>query len=357
MQCDVINHLIAGSQLCFARPDALSGSLLDSMLWARPTAFFAVPRIWEKFEDRLKQARAQTPKWLLPVSDWAKGLAFQKVIAQQTGGPAPWMYSIANAMILRQIKKAIGLDRCFMFAYGAAPMKSSSTEYFASLDIPLFNCYGLSETSGTSTIHNMFNFSLKHAGMPLMGTQIAIAEPDDNGEGEVIIAGRHIMMGYKDNEEATRECIDDNGFFRTGDRGIVDSNGFIKITGRIKELIITAGGENIAPVPLEDTFKSFLPCCSNVMLVGEGRRFISALITFKVVLDMGRGGEPTDSLEVETQQYFREQLSLDFKTSMELIENKQVQQHVQKCIDAANAKAVSRAAHIKKFVLLAGDFS
>lgn len=215
-----------------------------------------------------------------------------------------------------------------MFAYGAAPLKQSSTEYFASLDVPLFNCYGLSETSGTSTIHNMFNFSLKHAGMPIMGAQIAIHEPDDNGEGEVIISGRHVMMGYKDNEEATRGCINENGFFHTGDRGIIDSNGFIKITGRTKELIITAGGENIAPVPIEDTFKSFCSCCSNIMLIGEGRRFMSALITFKVVLDMANGGAPSNNLEEETQKYFQEKLGLEFKTSAELVENKEVYQHI-----------------------------
>ena len=300
MQADLLNNVITGSQLCFARPDALAGTLLDSLLWARPTAFFAVPRIWEKFEDRLKQARANTPSWLLPVSDWAKALALRKVIAQQTGGSAPWMFSLANALILQQIKKAIGLDKCILFAYGAAPLKTSSVEYFASLDVPLFNCYGLSETSGTSTIHTMDNFSLKHAGMPIMGAQIAIHEPDDNGEGEVIISGRHVMMGYKDNEEATRGCIGEGGFFHTGDRGIIDTNGFIKITGRIKELIITAGGENIAPVPIEDAFKSFCPCASNIMLVGEGRRFLSALITFKVVLDMNNGGAPSNNLEVET---------------------------------------------------------
>ena len=82
MQADLTNHVLTGSQLCFARPDALAGSLLDSMLWARPTAFFAVPRIWEKFEDRLKQARANSPQWLLPLGDWAKGLGYRKVISQ-----------------------------------------------------------------------------------------------------------------------------------------------------------------------------------------------------------------------------------------------------------------------------------
>ena len=101
------------------------------------------------------------------------------------------------------------------------------------------------------------------------------------------------MMGYKDNEQATLDAIDEDGYFRTGDQGRVDKGRFLKITGRIKELIITAGGENVAPVPIEDFFKAECPACSNVMLIGEGQRFMAALITFKVELDMKNAGLPS----------------------------------------------------------------
>lgn len=129
--------------------------------------------------------------------------------------------------------------------------------------------YGLSETTGSSTVNFMNDFSLNHAGMTAAGCHIKISNPDEEGKGEIKIKGRHVMMGYLKNDKATIECIDEDGYFCTGDQGRIDKGKFLKITGRIKELIITAGGENVAPVPIEDTFKIFCPVCSNIMLIGE----------------------------------------------------------------------------------------
>lgn len=102
------------------------------------------------------------------------------------------------------------------------------------------------------------------------GTEMKIENPDKEGEGEICMRGRNTMMGYLKNEKATRETIDALGFVRSGDKGKIDKDGHLRITGRIKELIITAGGENIAPVPIEDNFKQLFPPCSNIMIVGEG---------------------------------------------------------------------------------------
>ena len=97
------------------------------------------------------------------------------------------------------------------------------------------------------------------------------------------------MMGYLNNEKATKESIDEQGYYKTGDQGRIDNGRFLKITGRIKELIVTAGGENVAPVPIEDLFKSFCPICSNIMVVGENQRFMAAIITLKVDMDLTTG--------------------------------------------------------------------
>lgn len=112
------------------------------------------------------------------------------------------------------------------------------------------------------------------------------------------------MMGYLKNEQATMECIDEHGYFKTGDQGRIDKGGFLKITGRIKELIITAGGENVAPVPIEDNFKISCPACSNIMLLGENQRFMAALITFKVDIDMTTG-LPSNKLMADAQKYIK----------------------------------------------------
>lgn len=124
----------------------------------------AVPRVWEKFEDKLKEIASTKPAIAQSLSGWAKGHGFSKVMAQQTGKEPGYMYSLANFLILKRIKQAIGLDECKFYFYGAAPLKQQSVDYFASLDIPLFNMYGLSETSGTTTISYPEDFSLLHAG-------------------------------------------------------------------------------------------------------------------------------------------------------------------------------------------------
>lgn len=148
-------------------------------------------------------------------------------------------------------------------------MKKTSIEYFASLDMPLINLYGMSETTGTTTVHTLSNFRLDSAGFALPGTDLRIDNPDEFGEGEICMRGRNTMMGYLKNDEATKTTIDNQGYVHSGDRGKIDSDGHLLITGRIKELIITAGGENIAPVPVEFMFKTLCIPCSNIMMVGE----------------------------------------------------------------------------------------
>ena len=164
LQFDITNQVFFQCQLFFAKPDALQGTLVESLQWARPTLFMAVPRVWEKFEDKLKEIASTKPAIAQSLSGWAKGHGYSKVIAQQTGKEPGYMYSLANFLILKRIKQAIGLDECKFFFYGAAPLKQQSIDYFASLDIPLFNMYGLSETSGTTTISYPEDFSLLHAG-------------------------------------------------------------------------------------------------------------------------------------------------------------------------------------------------
>ena len=133
----------------------------------------------------------------------------------------------------------------------------------------LLNLYGMSETTGAFTVQTTGKFDFTVAGWALDGCDLMIANPDENGEGEICMRGRNIMMGYLKNEEATRSTIDNQGFVHSGDKGKVNAEGYLQITGRIKELIITAGGENIAPVPVEDAFKLICNACSNIMMIGE----------------------------------------------------------------------------------------
>lgn len=135
------------------------------------------------------------------------------------------------------------------------------------------------------------------------------------------------MMGYLKNEKATLECIDEQGYFATGDQGRIENKKFLKITGRIKELIITAGGENVAPVPIEDFFKQSCAACSNIMLIGENQRFMAAIITFKVDIDMSTG-TPSNKLTPEVVKYFKDNAGVDITTSDEACSNKAIFEHI-----------------------------
>ena len=128
------------------------------------------------------------------------------------------------------------------------------------------------------------------------------------------------MMGYLKNEKATKETIDEHGFVRSGDKGKLDERGHLRITGRLKELIITAGGENVAPVPIEENFKQLFPACSNIMVVGDAQRFMACLITLKVDVDPTTF-TPSKNLTTEAQVYFKNRLGIDLKTSTEACQN------------------------------------
>lgn len=155
----------------------------------------------------------------------------------------------------------------------------------------LINGYGMSECAGAETLSDPLNFDtfdgnfLASTGSPLEGSEIKIFHPDADGNGEICYRGRHIFRGYYKNEQATRETLDADGYLHSGDVGKLDPKGNLSITGRIKELLITAGGENIAPVLIENSIKEEMKFVANCMVVGDARKFLTCLLTLKYVPD------------------------------------------------------------------------
>lgn len=260
--------MLTGGEIYFAKPDALQGSLLETLKWARPTYFFAVPRVWEKIEIRLREIVDMHGNMMKSVFAWAQNHGKEKVRVMQEGGSTGLGFEMANSLIIKKAKKFLGLDQCKVMMYGSAPLKQSTVDFFAGFDMPILNIYGLSEVCGTTTVQFPSQFKLETAGMCIAGSHFRIGNPDQDGNGEVQIKGRSIMMGYLKNGDATRKVISPDGYLSSGDIGkITDS--WLVITGRIKELIITSGGENVAPVAIEDIFKAQCSACSNIMLLGE----------------------------------------------------------------------------------------
>ncbi|XP_009915523.1 long-chain-fatty-acid--CoA ligase ACSBG2 isoform X2 [Haliaeetus albicilla] len=347
-----------GVQVFFAQPDALKGTLVDTLREVRPTAFLGVPRVWEKIEEKMKSVGAKSSAFRKKVASWAKGVGLQTNLKRMNGySEVPVNFRIARHLVYKKVRKAIGLDRCTKCYTGAAPITRETLEFFLSLNIPVFELYGMSESSGPHTASLPHAFKLTSCGKEVAGCRTLIYKPDGEGNGEICFSGRHIFMGYLNMEEKTKEAIDEEGWLHSGDLGKQDKDGFLYITGRIKELIITAGGENIPPVPIEDAVKNAIPIISNAMLVGDKAKFLAMLLTLKCNVDVGTG-EPGDDLTPEAIEYCQKLGSKATKVS-EIISSKDkaIYAAIQKGILAVNEGAVSNAQKVQKWVLLEKDFS
>lgn len=353
---DIYISMKYGAVVYFAKPDALKGSLLGTLKEVRPTVFVGVPRVWEKMVEGIKHKSREFGFFKKKIGAWAKSVGYRTTIAEMNHEPVPGAFKIANIM-LKKAKGELGFDRCRIFMSGAAPIMKETIEFFYGLHIPLMEVYGMSECSGPHTVCSLDRFRTSSVGTEIPGVQTKLADKDEEGNGEVRMYGRHVFMGYLDEEEKTKETFDEELYLMSGDIGKKDKDGFLFITGRKKELIITAGGENIAPVPIEDTVKECLPCVSNCILIGDKRKFLSMLITLKVDVNMDTL-EPTDNLTAVTVDWVKAQGSGATKVS-DILDHKDaiVLKAMQKGIDKANERAISRAQKIQKWSILPRDFS
>eukprot|EP00967_Tisochrysis_lutea_P063069 scaffold81222_cov28-Tisochrysis_lutea.AAC.1 len=345
----------------FARPDALKGSLPKTLVAARPTVFLGVPRVWEKIKEAMQEVGRKNDPFKQALAFWAKRHALTAAWQRQLGGDGSRSaaYLVARSLILSKVKAALGLDQCLVCITGAAPMPRDVTEYFASLDIDVLDAYGLSETSGGGCFNSPLVHRLGTVGPPIPGTEVKVdhrPSRDKPGEGEICLRGRHVFMGYLKEPEMSADVIDSEGWFHSGDVGFLDDDGMLHITGRIKELLITAGGENIAPVPVEEKLRELCPALSNAVLIGDRCKYLICLFTAKTILDpetgLSTGRLAGDAISVSSAK-------TDFEAAAEAkIQGSAWQVHLQRAVDEYNRKfAISNAQRIKRFALLPEDFS
>lgn len=269
-----------------------------------------------------------------------------------------WGYNIASRLIFSKIKKALGLSKCETFVSAAAPLSLEIKRYFLSIDIPINEAYGMSESSGAHTLSVDDFFGLETTGPALQGTKTKMINKDDEENGEVCLTGRHIFMGYLNDRENTDDSIDNEGWLHTGDIGRFDSKKNILITGRLKELIITAGGENISPALIEHIVKAEIPQVSNAFLIGDKRKYLTVLLTLKTEIDP-ETGTPLDTLLPAVQNWLKE-LGCPATTVTEILKaepHPKLYAALQKGIERANQQAISNAQRIQKLSILPRDFS
>eukprot|EP00227_Mantoniella_beaufortii_P011486 CAMPEP_0197602944 /NCGR_PEP_ID=MMETSP1326-20131121/38221_1 /TAXON_ID=1155430 /ORGANISM="Genus nov. species nov., Strain RCC2288" /LENGTH=658 /DNA_ID=CAMNT_0043170385 /DNA_START=73 /DNA_END=2049 /DNA_ORIENTATION=- len=353
--CYLADHGLP-SEIHFAKPDALRGSLKETLLKAKPTVFFAVPRVWEKFAEALQAVGKKSTGVKKMIATWGKGLGKQIHKASQVGATTthPIMGFLAKKLVFAKVKGAIGLDETRLCITGAAPITLDTLNYFGSIGIHIVEVYGMSENSGPQNSGQNGYFQAGSCGRQMPGVETKIdhlASRDKPGEGEVCFRGRHVMMGYMNSPEKTAESIDEDGWLHSGDVGRIDDvTKMLRITGRIKELIITAGGENIAPVPIEDRLKSLLPAVSNVMMVGDKKKYNTLLVTLR---------QKPDDNDGFTNDLFGASLELSpaSATVTAAKADPKWKAYVEAGLVAYNKEAMSNAQKIQKFIILDVDFS
>jgi len=357
---DIYMGLYTGIQCYFAQSDALKGSLGATLKEVRPAMFFGVPRVWEKIYDKMQIIAKSTTGVKKKLGAWAKSKSTKHSNSLQYGSTktSPSLYFFAEK-ILSQIRLALGLDRCLVCLTGAAPIEEKILRYFASIGVPILELFGQSECTGPHTVNKPGAWKLGTCGRPIPGTESKIAD----GTGELCYRGRHIFAGYMGMEDKTAEAIDSEGWLHSGDVVKFDEDndpeiptpsGFMTIVGRIKEIIITAGGENIAPVLIEQQFKVSLPALSNCMVIGDKRKFLTILLCLQV--EINEDGVPSDKLSGISLNTSKD-LGSDALTTGEAGKCDKWKAYFDEGMKEANVKAISRAQNVGKWALLPSDFS
>jgi long-chain acyl-CoA synthetase len=299
----------------------------DNLKEVQPTLFFGVPRIWEKFHAAIagKLAQAKGVKKAIASLAMATGREVNAV-KNEGGTPGALLdlrYRIAQKLVFSKLKPAIGLGSARVCVSGAAPIAREVLEFFSALDVVIYEVYGQSEDTGPTSFNRPGRTRLGSVGPAIPGVEVKIA-PD----GEILVRGPNVFLGYYKEPEATAEALVD-GWLHSGDLGSFDDAGFLHITGRKKEIIITAGGKNIAPKNIEAGLKNH-PIVSEAVVIGDRRKYLTALVT----------------LDPEAKERFLKERNLGDGDGHDAL-----RQEVQKAVDDVNTR-LARVETVKKFFIL-----
>ena len=315
-------------------------TLLPDLASFRPTFILAVPRVFEKvYNGAEQQASASPVKGRIFRAAARAAVAFSQASGTNAaapsgaGAPLRLQHALFDRLVYAKLRGAVG-GRAEYAVSGGAPLGERLGHFFRGAGITVLEGYGLTESCAAATVNRPDHMKIGTVGQPLPGVSVKIAD-----DGEIFLGGPAIFAGYWRNEAATAEVMAD-GWLRTGDIGELDEDGFLRVTGRKKELIVTAGGKNVAPAVLEDRIRAH-PLVSQVLVVGDGRPYVACLIT----LD-------EESVEIWKAKFPQYQSA----TMAELSEAPELLAELQGAVDDAN-KAVSRAEAVRRFHVLPGDFT
>jgi long-chain acyl-CoA synthetase len=320
-----------GSSVYFAESIA---KVADNFKEVQPTVLFAVPRIWEKFYAGVTGKLALATGIKAKMVGWARNTGEEVNRIKNSGEePAGWLgmkYNFFNNKVYGKLKEALGLSRARMCVSGAAPISAEILTFFSGLDINIREVYGQSEDTGPTSFNLPGKTKIGTVGPPIPGGEVKIAKDD-----EILVKGPHVFLGYYKNKEATDETLID-GWLHSGDLGKIDSDGFLHITGRKKDLIITAGGKNIAPKNIESSMKD-LNVVGEAVVIGDRRKFLTALV----------------SLDADAAAAFSKEHGVD---EDKLHDSEKLREMIQGHVDKVNSE-LARVEQIKKFTVVEKPFS
>jgi long-chain acyl-CoA synthetase len=297
--------------------------LAESLKEVRPTAFFAVPRVWEKFYAAVSEKLGEASGVKATIANRALTVGREHTAAldrgEKPGGLLGAQFGVFDKLVYSKAKEAMGLDRCrFMFS-SAAPLSPTIAEYFSGLGMQILQLYGQSECTGICAFNEPDGNRVGSVGPALPGVELSLA-----GDGEILTRGSNVFLGYLHNDDATADALGSDGWLKTGDVGHIDDDGFLFITDRKKDIIITAGGENVTPSLIETALQTN-PLIATVVVIGDQRPFLTALVSIDP-----EAAEGMDSDEVRAG--------------------------VQTAVDDVNAES-ARVRQLKKFAILEDPLS
>lgn len=250
--------------------------LADALRAVHPHVFFGVPRVWEKIQAKVEAGVATAPAARQRLFRMAQRVGLAVTRARFEGGSGPMLdriaYGLFDRLVYSKLKARLGFDQARLLATGAAPMSGATRDWFLSVGLGISEVYGQSEDSGPTSFNEFGKGRLGTVGTPIPGVEVKIA-----ADGEILVHGPNVFLGYLHDEAATREVLED-GWLKSGDVGEIDQNGYLRITDRKKDLIITAGGKNVAPQNIEKHLRE-IPFVSQAVVIGDQRKYLSALIT------------------------------------------------------------------------------
>jgi long-chain acyl-CoA synthetase len=308
--------------------------LLDDLASFKPTFILAVPRVFEKVYNSAEQKAVAAGKGAIFQRAAKTSIVYSRAL-DTPRGPSPWLrlqHKVADTLVLKRLRNALGGSARWAIS-GGAPLGERLGHFYRGLGLVVLEGYGLTETTAPATVNRPSKSKIGSVGLPLPGSAVRIA-----ADGEVEVKGIQVFRGYHANELATAESLTD-GWFKTGDLGALDNDGYLSITGRKKEIIVTAGGKNVAPAVLEDRLRGH-PLISQVVVVGDAQPFIAALVTLDpegVPGWLAAHGKPALTIE-------------------EAAADPDVLASIDKAVERAN-KAVSRAESIRKYRILDTDLT